>query len=87
MRPCRLPAPTQGGEASPTEELANEKYVSALPLLPPLTSRTLNAYYSFYACFGAWPPPPAAGALLRVATRGRQGDRAVSARGAGGAEV
>eukprot|EP00798_Chlamydomonas_sp_ICE-L_P000852 gene852-17780_t len=33
---------------TPAQELANEKYLSALPWLPPLSEKTLTSYYSFY---------------------------------------
>jgi hypothetical protein len=45
-------ASTQGGEVALAEQLANEKYVSALPFLPPLSAKTLRNYYAFYASFG-----------------------------------
>lgn len=48
-----LPWHVQGGEVPPAQELAEEKFLSALPFLPPLTEKTLNNYYTFYACFGA----------------------------------
>ncbi len=39
----------QGGERSKEEELGDERYPSALPLLPPLTDATINVYFQFYA--------------------------------------
>lgn len=30
-----------------------EQYLSALPFLPPITEKTLNTYYTFYAAFVA----------------------------------
>jgi hypothetical protein len=53
---AHTPIAKQGGEKWPgqsaQEELAKEKFVSALPFLPPLSAKTLNTYYTFYACFG-----------------------------------
>ena len=39
----------QGGEVSQAQELAQEKFNSALPFLPPLEEKTLNNYYLIYA--------------------------------------
>jgi hypothetical protein len=35
------------------EDNEPEQYLSALPFLPPLTDKTLNTYYTFYAAFVA----------------------------------
>ena len=48
MRPCVVCA-MQGGEVSQAQELAEEKFVSALPFLPPLDETSLNQYYYAYA--------------------------------------
>lgn len=32
-------------------EIEQQKYLSALPFLPPLTEKTLTTYYSIYAVF------------------------------------
>lgn len=44
-----FPGHGQGGERSKEEELGDERYPSALPLLPPLTDATINVYFQFYA--------------------------------------
>jgi hypothetical protein len=49
------PKTPQGGDApvlSEAEEPA--QYLSALPFLPPLTDKTLNTYYTFYAGCAVW---------------------------------
>lgn len=48
MCPCIVHA-MQGGEVSQAQELAEEKFVSALPFLPPLDETSLNQYYYAYA--------------------------------------
>lgn len=32
-------------------EIEQQKYLSALPFLPPITEKTLKTYYTFYAAF------------------------------------
>lgn len=53
VRRLRIQQRLKGGEVAAKEEMANEKYVSALPFLPPLEQKTLNQYYTFYAAFVA----------------------------------
>jgi len=53
VRRLRIQQRLKGGEVLPAQELAEEKYVSALPFLPPLSEKTLNQYYTFYASFVA----------------------------------
>ena len=38
----------QGGEKSKEEELQEERYPSVVPLLPPLTDKTIKFYLRFY---------------------------------------
>ena len=59
MYPCNTlcalffapPLLPQGGDVSPAQELAKEKYLSALPFLPPISEGTMSSYYAFYAAF------------------------------------
>jgi hypothetical protein len=56
-QPARAPGLTRvclcgGCGGCVPQELAEEQYVSALPFLPPLSEKTLNQYYTFYASFG-----------------------------------
>ncbi|CAL8463937.1 g3472 [Coccomyxa elongata] len=49
VRRLRIQQRIKGGEKSKEEELGDERYPSALPLLPPLTDATINVYFQFYA--------------------------------------
>lgn len=48
VRRLRIEQRLKGGESTPSQELAEEKFVSALPFLPPLEENTLNLYYYVY---------------------------------------
>ncbi|KAG2447706.1 hypothetical protein HYH02_007166 [Chlamydomonas schloesseri] len=49
VRRLRIQQRLKGGDASKEQEQEQEKYVSALPLMPPLSQKTLNTYYTAYA--------------------------------------
>ena len=40
----------QGAEPSTEEEVREEKFQSAVPLLPPLSEQTVQMYWQFYVC-------------------------------------
>jgi hypothetical protein len=44
---------SQGGDEPPQVEEEQQQFFSALPFLPPLTEKTLSAYYTFYFGFFA----------------------------------
>ena len=45
---CDICPHPQGGEKSKEEELGEERYPSVVPLLPPLTDKTITKYLRFY---------------------------------------
>lgn len=55
--PCLLtthlvPAFAAQGDNEPARvEIEQQKYLSALPFLPPISEKTLKTYYTFYAAF------------------------------------
>ncbi|GIL67069.1 hypothetical protein Vafri_20504 [Volvox africanus] len=49
VRRLRIQQRLKGGDKSKEQELSQEKFVSALPFLPPLSEKTLNTYYTAYA--------------------------------------
>ncbi|GLC47516.1 hypothetical protein PLESTB_001763400 [Pleodorina starrii] len=49
VRRLRIQQRLKGAETSKEQELSQEKFVSALPFLPPLSEKTLNTYYTAYA--------------------------------------
>lgn len=48
---CGALTPLQGDNEPARVEIEQQKYLSALPFLPPLTEKTLNTYYTIYAVF------------------------------------
>lgn len=49
VRRLRIEQRLKGGDVSQAQEMAEEKFVSALPLLPPLDEKSINLYYYAYA--------------------------------------
>ncbi|PNH02568.1 hypothetical protein TSOC_011439, partial [Tetrabaena socialis] len=48
VRRLRIQQRLKGADTTKEAELSQEKFVSALPFLPPLSQRTLNSYYTAY---------------------------------------
>lgn len=51
VRRLRIQQRLRGGDVPRDQEVAEETFSSALPFLPPLTAKNLNAYYTFYGTF------------------------------------
>lgn len=51
LRPSFVVVVVQGGDEPARVEIEQQKFLSALPFLPPLTEKTLNTYYTIYGVF------------------------------------
>eukprot|EP00775_Hariotina_reticulata_P005731 gene5731-5971_t len=51
LRRLRIQQRLKGDNEPARVEIEQQKYLSALPFLPPLTEKTLNTYYTIYAVF------------------------------------
>eukprot|EP00891_Asterochloris_glomerata_P009811 jgi/Astpho2/9811/fgenesh1_pm.00149_%23_34_t len=50
VRRLRIQQRLKGAEPSTEEEVREEKFQSAVPLLPPLSEQTVQMYWQFYVC-------------------------------------